>query len=240
MESNNKLQSFTYKVFRKIRKTIGIKITNKGEVIVTSPFGISEETIDRIVKKKTHWILNKLNMIKNQNLEEKTILNNGTKILYLGVNLKLELVCGKESNYEFLISHGMFKVYLDYNIRLDQHKIKKIIANIYKREAERILVERTKFYSEIISEYPLKIRIKNQKTLWGSCSSKKNINYNYKIIMAPIEVVDYVVVHELCHLIHMNHSPKYWSAVQKILPDYRVRRQWLKDNGFKLMRSLED
>ncbi|WP_081457836.1 YgjP-like metallopeptidase domain-containing protein [Clostridium carboxidivorans] len=76
---------------RKKRKTIGIKITNKGEVVVTSPFGISDETIENIVKKKSSWILSKLNIIKDEKLEEKTSLKNGYKLLYLGIQLKLEL-----------------------------------------------------------------------------------------------------------------------------------------------------
>lgn len=239
MKSDHELYTFNYKILRKKRKTIGIKITNKGEVIITSPFGISEETIENIVKKKSSWILGKLNIIKSEMSQKKTFLENGYKLLYLGIQLKLELICKKQDNCDFFIDNGSFKVYFDDNIGLDENAIKNHIINIYKKQAEKILIERTKVYSKLINAYPLKITIKSQKTLWGSCSSKKNINYNYKIIMAPMEIVDYIVVHELCHLIHMNHSRQYWNTVQSILPDYKIRRQWLKDNGFKLMRFFE-
>ncbi|WP_081457835.1 YgjP-like metallopeptidase domain-containing protein [Clostridium carboxidivorans] len=137
------------------------------------------------------------------------------------------------------MDNGSFKVYFDGNIGLGEDAIKNHIIDIYKNQAKKVLIERTKIYSKLIGVNPLKVTIKSQKTLWGSCSSKRNINYNYKIIMAPMEVVDYIVVHELCHLIHMNHSKQYWNTVQSILPDYKIRRRWLKDNGFKLMRFFE-
>lgn len=239
MENSHELNTFNYKIFRKKRKTIGIKITNKGEVIVTSPFGISNKTIENIIKKKSSWILSKLNIIKGEKLGEKTSLKNGYKLLYLGIQLKLELIYKKTDNCNFIIDDGSFKVYFNSNIELDGDTIKKHVIDIYKKQAKKVLMERTEVYSKLINVNPLKVTIKSQKTLWGSCSSKRNINYNYKIIMAPIEVVDYIVVHELCHLVHMNHSRQYWNVVQSILPDYKIRRQWLKDNGFKLMRFFE-
>ncbi len=236
---NKNLSSFNYKIVRKKRKTIGIKVTSKGEVIITSPFGISEEMLENIVKKKSQWILSKLHKFKNENMEEETSIKNGYKLMYLGIELKLELNDKRESSREFFISDGKFKVFLQHNIDSEETLMKNHITMIYKREAEKILRERTKIYMEIMHVHPLKITIKNQKTIWGSCSFKKNINYNYKIIMAPIEIVDYIVVHELCHLIHMNHSKQYWNAVKSILPDYGVRRQWLKENGFRIMKILE-
>ncbi|HID0886867.1 TPA: M48 family metallopeptidase, partial [Clostridium botulinum] len=89
-------------------------------------------------------------------------------------------------------------------------------------------------YSNILKVAPKNIVIKNQKTLWGSCSSKGNINYNYKIVMAPLKILDYIVVHELCHLVHMNHSKDFWQLVESIIPDFKERRNWLKENGYKL------
>jgi predicted metal-dependent hydrolase len=236
---NKKLSSFNYKIVRKKRKTIGIKVTNKGDVIITSPFGISEEMLENIVKKKSQWILNKLDKFKNENIEAETSLKNGYKLLYLGIELKLELNYKKENNSDFSIVDGKFKVFFQHNIDLEETLIKNHITKIYKREAEKILMERTKIYMEIMDVHPLKITIKSQKAIWGSCSFKKNINYNYKIVMAPMEIVDYIVVHELSHLIHMNHSKQYWNTVKNILPDYKVRSQWLKENGFKIMKILE-
>ena len=83
------------------------------------------------------------------------------------------------------------------------------------------------------------ITIRSQKTRWGSCSSKGNLNFNCLLLLAPPEVLDYVVVHELCHRKEMNHSPRFWAEVARVMPDYKVRRKWLKDNGNGLMQLLK-
>ena len=78
------------------------------------------------------------------------------------------------------------------------------------------------------------VRFKNQKTLWGSCSSKNNINLNYLLVMAPMLVIDYVIIHELVHTVHKNHSENFWNAVEAIMPDYKKAKKWLNKNGYKL------
>jgi predicted metal-dependent hydrolase len=80
------------------------------------------------------------------------------------------------------------------------------------------------------------VRIKNQKTMWGSCSSKNNINLNYLLLMAPKGVIDYVIVHELVHTIHRNHSTDFWDSVESIMPEFQEHKRWLKKNGYKLRR----
>lgn len=83
-----------------------------------------------------------------------------------------------------------------------------------------------------------RITIRNQKSRWGSCSARGNLNFNCLLMLAPPEVIDYVVVHELCHRKEMNHSPAFWAEVEKILPDYRIRRQWLKEEGSRLIKRM--
>ncbi len=242
MEKNTESRSFKYKINRKNRKTIGIKVTLKGEVIITSPFGVSEETIENIVRKKESWILGKISMIQNTHMQESSILNKEYKVLYLGREFELELDYERNHDKGFYVINKKLNIPLKNAINLKEslteNMVKNYVINMYKKQAEKILIERTKIYSEIIGVYPYKITIKGQNTIWGSCSSKKNINYNYRIIMAPIAVVDYIVVHELCHLVYMNHSNTYWNKVSSILPDYKFRRQWLKDNGYRLMKAF--
>ena len=83
-----------------------------------------------------------------------------------------------------------------------------------------------------------RITIRNQKTRWGSCSSKGNLNFNCLLMLAPPEVLDYVIVHELCHRKEMNHSPRFWSEVAKVIPDYKKHEKWLKTEGTRLMRRM--
>lgn len=106
----------------------------------------------------------------------------------------------------------------------------------YRKKAEMILTERVHYYEPILGVKVNRIHIKDQKTRWGSCSSKKNVNLNWRLILAPQEVMDYVIIHELCHLIEMNHSRAFWELVESICPDYRERKQWLKENAGKLGR----
>ncbi|MBO4415452.1 MAG: M48 family metallopeptidase [Lachnospiraceae bacterium] len=98
-------------------------------------------------------------------------------------------------------------------------------------KALKIIPERVEYYAGKIGVTYGNITIRNQKTRWGSCSTKGNLNFHYMLAAMPDEVLDYVVVHELCHRREMNHSPKFWAEVAKILPDHKTVRKWLKDNG---------
>ena len=101
----------------------------------------------------------------------------------------------------------------------------------YREKARAVLTDKTAYYGRLIGVTYNRIRIADQKTRWGSCSSRGTISYNWHLILLPKNIFDYVVVHELCHLLEMNHSPRFWSQVEKILPDYRERRNWLKKKG---------
>ena len=105
-------------------------------------------------------------------------------------------------------------------------------------QAVKRIPPRVRYYADLMKVTYGRITIRNQKTRWGSCSSKGNLNFNCLLMLAPEEVVDYVVVHELCHRIEMNHSEKFWKEVEKILPDYRERREWLKINGNDIIRRM--
>lgn len=101
-------------------------------------------------------------------------------------------------------------------------------------KARERIAERAAYYAPILGVTYGRITIRDQKTRWGSCSSKGNLNFTWKLILAPPEILDYVVVHELCHRLEMNHSERFWNHVRRVLPDYQERRAWLKKNGWLL------
>ena len=101
--------------------------------------------------------------------------------------------------------------------------------------AKRIIPQRVRYYADLMGVTYERITIRKQKSRWGSCSSKGNLNFNCLLMKTPEEIIDYVVVHELCHLKEMNHSDRFWAEVEKVLPDYRDRRRWLKDHGNEIM-----
>lgn len=105
---------------------------------------------------------------------------------------------------------------------------------IYREAAKEYFPKRVYHFAHILGVSYGNITIRDQKTRWGSCSSKGNLSFNWRLILAPPNVLDYVVVHELCHRKEMNHSPKFWALVESVMPDYKQYRKWLKENGNKL------
>ena len=115
--------------------------------------------------------------------------------------------------------------------RLTEQELRDLAARALK-----VIPERVAHYAPLIGVTYGRITIRNQRTRWGSCSAKGNLNFNLLLLLAPSEVLDYVVVHELCHLLHMDHSAAFWREVARVLPDFRQREKWLKINGRHLMK----
>lgn len=118
---------------------------------------------------------------------------------------------------------------------LSSEEVKKL-----KKEARNHLASLTEYWAEKIGVSYGRISIRGQKTRWGSCSSKGNLNYNYLLMLCPDEVAEYVVIHELCHRIHMNHSKDFWNKIEAFCPNYKQARKWLKQNGNRLIVRLTE
>ncbi|MFZ5354429.1 MAG: M48 family metallopeptidase [Bacillota bacterium] len=157
-------------------------------------------------------------------------------IMYLGKEYEASFKAfhGKEAKI-FLREKG-FEIYI--NNGWDNEKKNKVLneglKNWFYRAAEEVIAKRLEYFREIIGVSYNDFRIKEQKTRWGSCSSKQNLNFNCRLVMAPLWVLDYVVVHELCHLKHMNHSKEFWNAVALYCTEYKAAKDWLKKNGRSL------
>lgn len=232
-------EKIQYKIVRSNRKTVAIQLLEDGNVKVSAPFSVTKKQIDEIIKDKISWILKKQEELKRiyieKNIDRK--FEDGEKISYLGKEFSLKIIKAKEYiQPKVVIDNDNMVIYI--NEKFIDKDAKENIRNIIKKWlVERfrdVAVDRIKKYSFLIGVNPTKITIREQKTRWGSCSSKGNINLNWKLVMAPMEVIDYVIVHELCHMIEMNHSKNYWNIVSTVMPDYKNHRKWLKENGPKL------
>lgn len=122
--------------------------------------------------------------------------------------------------------------------RADLPKFSREEIEALAKRALEVIPERTAYFAEKMGVSYGNITIRDQHTRWGSCSGKGNLNFNCLLVLAPPEVMDYVIVHELCHRREMNHSQRFWAEVESILPDYRERKKWLKDNGGALIGRL--
>lgn len=110
----------------------------------------------------------------------------------------------------------------------------EVLEKRYRNAARIRFEERVAYFHPLTGGRYTSVTVRNQKTRWGSCSSRGTLSFNYRLIFAPPAVLDYVVVHELCHLTHMNHSKDFWNMVASVMPEYKVYRQWLRDHGHEL------
>lgn len=222
-----------YSIVRSRRKTIGIRVSREDGVVVSAPLKLSSEYIEGVVVKKAAWILQTLKKIEASKRQEKQYVN-GETFLFLGKKYCLEIIheCSKKQ-YSVFIDGDKLCVCLPSSINAGEQPpiVRKALAGWYIDRASNLINERIGLYSDKMNVKPSKVVLKSQKTLWGSCTGKNAVNINWKIVMAPLEIVDYLVVHELAHIKVKNHSKAYWDVVKSIIPDFRERRKWLKENG---------
>ena len=223
------ISMITPQIIRSKRKTLSLSINENADLVVRAPHRASYDEIQKFISEKSAWIDNKQRLIKAQ-LEDNLNQHSSNKCLYLGSLYPLKI---DNNSIEPISFNGqMFTI-----TNVNKERISLSLKSWYKKRFIEVALPRLSYFSD---KYKLKVnqvRVKEQKTLWGSCSSKNNINLNYLLIMAPMKVIDYVIVHELVHTIHKNHSAKFWQKVETIMPNYKDARYWLKENGYKL-RSL--
>ena len=133
---------------------------------------------------------------------------------------------------------GWIEKHLSNRTEQNQQKLTDRELKALREKARALVTDRVQYYAPLIGVTYNQIAIRVQHTRWGSCSSKGNLNFNCLLALVPIEVLDYVVVHELCHRKELNHSDRFWNEVANILPDYKCRNKWLKDNGSNLIARI--
>lgn len=210
-----------YHLIRKRRKTLAIHITKEGVVEVRAPLKLPKTEIDKFVYSKLKWIEKHVALRALQKEKRDAFfLDYGKTILLRGKEIKIEEREGREIGFDGNV------VFMPPD--LHHEEIKEHIIRLYKYGAKSILTEKVASFSKVMSVTPKEIKINKAKTRWGSCTSEGNLNFSWRLILAPDPVIDYVVVHELAHLKEMNHSEKFWAIVEKELPDYRAREAGLK------------
>ncbi|MGE4283843.1 MAG: M48 family metallopeptidase [Clostridia bacterium] len=217
----------------KKRKTLEIRIEPPNVVTVIAPMGLSEQKVLEQVKTKSRWIVRKLSEVKDIKYKPiKKEFVNGEVFMYLGLNYRLQIVIEPTVSKPIVsLTDDKFVISTS---TTDEAILYKVMEQWYRSKAQEKIGERVAYYSHKLNKTPKNIKIKEQKKRWGSCSSLGNLNFNWKCIMAPASVLDYLVVHEMCHLFHMNHSKDFWNMVASILPDYKQRKEWLKKHGVRM------
>ena len=210
------------------KKTASIKI-EQGVVQVIVPKNLPQKEIDDLLKQKSDWIRKKLIIQQSVPVSKPKEFVSGESFTYLGRNYRLKVLTGQLQPVK--LKQGYLQVTVPVEQKSDQALIRKLLQDWYLDRASEKLEQKTVKYAQQIGVQPSKIRVREYKSRWGSCSVRGEVSYNWRIIISPNPVVDYVVVHELCHLIHHNHSKQYWNQVRSIVPDYQSKRDWLKTNA---------
>ncbi len=221
------------------RETVSITVDPEEGVIVTAPEEVSEEKIKEITRSRASWIIEKQEEIKeiSEPPLEKEFLS-GEKLQYLGRRYRLQLI-EKDEREDVSVSLKKGKFLVKIPEGLDDKKRRKIVREAllewYYEHAENKLKERVKRYKDQVGVEPSAVKVKQQQKRWGSCTKNKELLYNWRIVMAPMSIVDYVVVHELCHLKEDNHTDRFWRILKSVIPDYEDRKEWLRVNGPRLV-----
>ena len=210
------------KIIRTKRKTVSIVVTQDGTVLIRAPLRAPDKLIENFVREKHVWIIKKIQEMEKRPVAPKKEFVNGERMLYLGKYYELRIVDNPSVNIEL-----KDKLYISPRILPDA---RRHLKDWYKNEAGKKIFERCAFYSEITGYFPKSIKISQAERRWGSCTSKGTLNFSWRLIMAPPEIIDYVIVHEMVHLNRPDHSKAFWNKVRIIMPEYERRKNWLKEN----------
>ena len=212
----------TYKLKRSNRKTIAIHITKEAQVEVRAPLKAKKKEIEQFLISKKDWIEKHLARITEAQANRLNFeLNYGDDFRLMGKKIPLVAREGNKVGFD----GNCF--YLPPSFPSDE--IKMAVIGLYKQIAKQVFTDRTFAYAKEMGSLPSAVKVNSAKTRWGSCSNKGSINYSWRLIMAEEEIMDYVIVHELAHLRELNHSPRFWTIVETILPDYKRRQKKLKE-----------
>ena len=222
-------------VLRSKRKTSVLYIVGD-ELQIRVPNRVRDRKIVEILETKERWIRNKVIQLQNQRITNKREFISGESFSLFGRNLYLKVLEGGKVGTQLIDDYLITTVRTSEIGDLRKARIKTYLEKWYIQEAYQKLEEKVMRYSKIIRVFPREIKVRNYKTRWGSCDNKGRLTFNFHLIKAPHEIVDYVVIHELCHMIQPNHSKFFWNEVARFDPSFKNHKKWLKLNGADLMR----
>ena len=222
-----------YSISYSQRKKLLITVERDRSIVVRAPIGMPETQIHKLVDSKRQWIFGKIH--HSQKYEElphppgKELVN-GESMLYLGRHYQIELVASDSDEIRF--SHKFLVP------RQRQQQGVECFKAWYKQRAAEKILPRIQYYANTLGVAYQEAKITESRYQWGSCTPANNLNINWKLIKAPMFVIDYVIVHELAHLLEPNHTPRFWDIVKAQLPHMEKAKAWLREHGQVLEEEL--
>lgn len=212
------------------RKSADIRV-EEGALSIVVPINTNNEKIDQLLLDKRLWIKEKIALQREMAPVSNKQFVSGEAFPYLGRNYRLKVECGSFTPVKLL--QGRLVAQVPEGSQ-QPHMIRNALVRWYKRQAEHKLGEKVNRFEPMVGVKSAGISIKTFKSRWGSCTNKGELEFNWLIMLAPNRMVDYVVIHELCHLVHHDHSPEFWREVARVMPDYQQCREWLRNNSMGL------
>jgi predicted metal-dependent hydrolase len=218
----------SFHVIHSRRKTIALIIGRDGKLVVRAPYHATQAQILAFIEQKAGWIHRKQSE-SLQRLAQTAARQfiSGESFLYLGNAHPLEIV--DRSHTPLSLENGQFII-----TKTALPRAREVFIAWYKKQALQVFEERATIFASRYHLIYQQIKITSARTRWGSCSSSSTLSFTWRLVMAPLPVIDYVIVHELAHLVEKNHSSKFWSRVAAMMSDYAKYVKWLKANGYQL------
>ena len=214
------------------KRTISLQVKNN-KLIIKTPRRVSKKILYDLIKRKQNWIKQKAILnFEEQNLKNREFIDN-EKFYYRGNEYRLSLILGRKEAVK--IEEGLLQVWYVADKSIVRSTIKRLLEDWYLKESTKVLKARTEELAQQMKVQPCGITVKNYNSKWGSCTANNKISYNWRIIMAPDCIVDYLIIHELSHIIEPNHSKNFWYQVGTYCKDFKKKRKWLRENGHKLV-----
>lgn len=211
-------------IIRSARKSIAFHITPQGELVVKAPFFLPQFVIQQSINERLDWITKTVGKLEKRQVKTRQYVE-GEEFLYLGKVYKLHL--GIFSEISLTNDTLQFPEFLLF-------RVQKELENWYKRRAKEVITKRLEHYAQEMKAAYVGVRFSDTISKWGTCDAENNLQFNWRLVMTPLMVLDYVVIHELAHTTEKNHSWRFWALVRKHTPAYRQHRKWLNDNAHLL------
>ncbi|MGM0836561.1 MAG: M48 family metallopeptidase [Bacillota bacterium] len=226
-------ETIRFEIKYKNRTSIGIVIDSYGDLEVLVPKKTSDEQVIRLLEGNWDAILQKVQEVKaRMNGPQEKVYKNDEHFLYLGNTYPINIIQDRTIKQDHVVFEGnLFHIYAK---QLDEEKLKQSLKRFYYQQTKALVEESIASYQRHFKKKPRSIRITDSKTTWGTCDSNLRLTFNWRLAMAPREVLDYVVVHEMCHMVHLNHDRSFWRLVGKIMPDYKDKEKWLALSNWKM------
>lgn len=205
------------------RRTLCLQVFADGRVRVSAPTQVGLATVRAFVGERVGWIRKQQQRLRT--LPAPPVRANGSRIRFLDEELEIVQIVGSRTARR-----------VGATLELPAHSdIVAALTRWYRAQALPHIAERIRYFAPQVGSEPQRLRIAAQKTRWGSCSPRGTVSLNWRLLLAPSEILDYVIVHELCHLLHANHSARFWREVARVMPAHTRHRHWLRDHGRELV-----